>query len=335
MKAVVCKELGGTDKLVVEDIQPGELGHTDVRVAVHACGVNFLDTLTIIGQYQDQPDLPFTPGVEIAGEIIEVGPGVHNFKPGERVLGFVQSGGFAEEVIASSMQIITIPDDMSYKDAAAFPIAYGTSHLALTHRGRLQPGETLLVYGAAGGVGLTAVEIGNKLGATVIACASSAEKLELTERYGATYTINYTKEDIRERVKTITGGKGADVIYDPVGGDAFKSGLRAINWEGRILVIGFASGDIPEVPVNLTLVKNCAIVGVYWGAYMQRNPEVLMGSLETLLSWYDGKTLHPHISQTYTLDEVPQALEAMQSRQSTGKLVVVVREDPDDEIQDE
>jgi len=329
MKAVICKEWGGPSTLTVDDVDAGEVGHTDARVAIYACGVNFGDILMAAGQYQVKPDLPFILGSEIAGEVIEVGAGVHNIKPGDRVMGLVQNGGFAEEVVTNATTLIPIPDSMNYKTAAGFPIAYGTSHLALTHRARLQPGETLLVYGASGGVGLTAVEIGKKLGATVIACASTAEKLELTEKYGAKYTINYTEEDIRDRVKTITGGKGADVIFDPVGGDAFKQALRAINWEGRLLVIGFASGEIPEVPANLTLVKNCSIVGVYWGAYLQRNPEVLINSLKTLLSWYDGQTLHPYISAVYPLEKVADALNALAERKSTGKVVVQIREEPE------
>lgn len=327
MKAAICNEWGAPSSLTIGDMDAGEVGHTDARIAIHACGVNFADVLMIGGEYQVKPEFPFIPGAEIAGEVIEVGAGVPNVKPGDRVMGLVQTGGFAEEVVTNAATLIPIPDSMDYKTAAGFPIAYGTSHLALTHRGRLQPGETLLVYGASGGVGLTAVEIGKKLGATIIACASTPEKLEVTERYGANYTINYTEEDIRERVKTITGGRGADVVFDPVGGDAFDQALRAINWEGRMLVIGFASGQIPEVPANIALVKNISIVGVYWGAYLQRNPEVLLNSLKTLLSWYDGQTLHPYISATYPLDKVADALDSLADRKSVGKVVVQIRED--------
>ena len=327
MKAAICNEWGAPSSLTIGDMDAGEVGHTDARIAIHACGVNFADVLMIGGEYQVKPEFPFIPGAEIAGEVIEVGAGVPNVKPGDRVMGLVQTGGCAEEVVTNAATLIPIPDSMDYKTAAGFPIAYGTSHLALTHRGRLQPGETLLVYGASGGVGLTAVEIGKKLGATIIACASTPEKLEVTERYGANYTINYTEEDIRERVKTITGGRGADVVFDPVGGDAFDQALRAINWEGRMLVIGFASGQIPEVPANIALVKNISIVGVYWGAYLQQNPEVLINSLKTLLSWYDGQTLHPYISATYPLDKVADALDSLADRKSVGKVVVQIRED--------
>lgn len=327
MKAVICKEWGDPSTLTIGEMPDGEVGHTDARVAIHACGVNFSDVLMIAGQYQVKPEFPFVPGVEIAGEVLEVGAGVPNLKPGDRVMGLVQTGGFAEEVVTTAATLIPIPESMDYVTAAAFPIAYGTSHLALTHRGRLQPGETLLVFGAAGGVGLTAVEIGNKLGATVIACASTAEKLAITEHYGAAYTINYTEENIRDRVKTITGGRGADVIFDPVGGDAFDQAMRAINWEGRLLVIGFASGKIPELPVNLALVKNCSVVGVYWGAYLQQHPEVLFNSLQTLLSWYDGQTLRPHISATYSMDQIEDALNALAERKSTGKVVVKIRDE--------
>lgn len=307
MKALLCTDWGDPSTLTITDVEPAPLGHTDVRVAIHAAGVNFLDTLMVAGQYQVKPPLPFSPGVEIGGRVVEVGPGVHGISPGDRVMGLLDYGGFAEETVVDYRMLMPIPDDMDYQTAAAFPIAYGTSHLALSHRARLQPGETLLVFGAAGGVGLTAVEIGRAMGATVIACASTDAKLKLAEHYGASYAINYTEESIRERVKTITGGKGADVIYDPVGGDAFKEAIRCINWEGRLLVIGFASGDIPQLPANLALVKNFSLVGVYWGAYSQRNPTVLFESLQTLLSWYEAGTLRPYISKTYPLERAAEA----------------------------
>lgn len=322
MKAIVCKQWGEPSALTLEDITlPPPQAH-QVRLKINACGINFADALMVAGQYQVKPPFPFTPGMEIAGEVLELGEKVTNLKVGQRVMGVIEYGGFAEEALANAITLLPIPDNMDDEAAAAFPIAYGTSHVALKHRGGLKVGETLLVFGAAGGVGLTAVEIGKRMGATVIACASTDEKLALTKEYGADYTINYTQESIRERVKEITQGKGANVIYDPVGGDAFDDALRSVAWEGRILVIGFASGKIPQAPVNMTLVKNSSIVGVYWGAYTQRDPNVLIESLGTLLTWYSEGKLKPYVSQTYPLAQTPDALSALLNRQSKGKLVI-------------
>ena len=324
MKAVMCKQWGTPDDLTVEDIASPSPKAGEVRIKVHACGVNFMDTLMIAGQYQLKPEFPFSPGAEVAGEVIELGEGVSNYKIGDRVMGLVSYGGYAEEVTAPALTLIPIPDNMDYVTAASFPIAYGTSHIALAHRGQLKAGETLFVLGASGGVGLTAVEIGKLMGATVIAAASTDEKLKLTTEYGADHTINYSTESIRDRVKELTGGKGADVIYDPVGGDAFDQSLRAINWEGRILSIGFASGRIPEVPLNLTLVKNCSIVGVFWGAYARKDPSVLVNSLMTLMGWYAEGKLKPHVSATYPLAQASDALYALIKRKSTGKVVITM-----------
>ncbi|PJF21783.1 MAG: hypothetical protein CUN56_09300 [Phototrophicales bacterium] len=322
MKAVICRQWGEPSTLTLEDItlpapQPGE-----VRVKIHACGVNFADTLMIAGLYQVKPPFPFSPGMEIAGEVTALGEGVTHLTVGQRVMGVVEYGGFAEEVNANALTLLPTPDNMDDVTAAAFPIAYGTSHVALKYRANLKVGETLLVYGAAGGVGLTAVEIGKRMGATVIACASTEEKLALTRQYGADHTINYTQESIRERVKELTNGNGADVIYDPVGGDAFDDALRCVAWGGRILVIGFASGKIPTAPVNMTLVKNSSIVGVYWGAYARKDPNTLIESLTTLVKWYSEGKLHPHISATYPLEQTAQAFADLMQRRSTGKVVV-------------
>lgn len=324
MKAVVCHNWGTPDTLTVEDVPTPEPGAGQVRVRVRAVGLNFADTLIIQGQYQLKPELPFSPGMEFAGDVVAVGDGVKNLRVGDAVMGIVDYGAFAEEVIADSRTLIPKPDAMDYKTAAAFPIAYGTSHLALSHRAGLQPHETLLVLGAAGGTGLTAVEIGKHMGATVIAAASKPEKLELTRRYGADHTINYRKESIRDRVKALTDGKGADVIFDPVGGDAFHEALRAINWEGRLLVIGFASGQIPQVKANLTLVKNCAIVGVFWGAYARRDPATLTNSLMTLIGWHERGSLKPHISTSYPLEQTGAAMQELIERRATGKIIVTV-----------
>lgn len=326
MKAMVCHEWGDPSTLKLEEMPSVPPGNNEVRVAVHACGVNFADTLMIAGQYQVRPAFPFSPGLEIAGEVLETGTGVGRFKPGDRVMGVCEYGGFAEEVTVNAATLLPISENMDFVRAAAFPIAYGTSHLALERRARLQPREILLVLGASGGVGLTAVEIGKRMGATVIAAASTAEKLEITERYGADYTINYQEEDLRERVKQITGGRGANVIYDPVGGQAFDAAMRSIAWEGRVLVIGFASGDIPQLPVNLTLVKNCSVIGLYWGAYTQRDPQTLSESLQTLLSWYESGVLKPYVSVTYPLERTGDAMMALMERKSTGKVVVKIRQ---------
>jgi NADPH2:quinone reductase len=326
MKAVLCNDWGTPDTVTVAEIDSPELGPGEARVAVYAAGVNFGDILSVAGQYQEKPELPFIPGMEFAGEVMEVDKGVSNVRVGDRVMGIAPKfGAFAEEVVSSAMLLAKIPDKMDYVKAAAFPITYGTSHLALTRRAKLQPDETLLVLGAAGGVGLTAVEIGNRMGAKVIAAASTADKLKLAEKYGAAYAINYAEEDLRERVKKITGGRGADVIYDPVGGEAFEEATRCINWEGRLLVIGFASGTIPQFSINYALVKNFSIIGMYCGRYGQQDPETLMESLETLLEWYDGGMLKPYVSATFSLEKAGDAMNALANRASTGKVVINVR----------
>jgi len=324
MRAIHCTEWGGPDALKLQSIEPAHPGEGEVRLAIKAAGLNFADTLMIAGKYQERPDFPFSPGLEAAGEVLEVGPGVTGIEPGMRVMAMLGHGGFAEEAITRAERLFPIPDSMPFEEAAGFPVAYGTSHVALHHRAHLQAGETLLVHGAAGGVGLTAVEIGTVMGATVIATASSAEKLALAEKYGAKHLIDYSHEDIRERVNEITGKKGANVIYDPVGGDAFDASLRCIAWEGRLCVIGFAAGRIPEAPANYLLLKNCSAVGVFWGAYMKRDPDTIRRSFETLLGWYADGKLKPHISETYDLADTPAAMKAMMARKSTGKIVVTM-----------
>lgn len=325
MRAIVCKTLTGIDDLSLEEVDSPAVKAGEIKIATHACGVNFLDTLIVAGKYQEKPPLPFVPGAEVAGEVIEVGEGVKNVKVGDRVVAIASTGGYAEETVVNAATAIPLPPQMDYVQAAAFPLAYGTSHVALDHRGKLKSGETLLVLGAAGGVGLTAVEIGKLMGATVIAAASTPEKLALTKEKGADYTINYSEENLRDRVKEITGGKGVDVVYDPVGGELFHQALRSTGWEGRVLVIGFASGTIPEVPVNLTLVKNVSIVGVYWGAYALRGPAVLGGSLMQLFKWFSEGKLSPHVSATYPLAQTQEAIRALANREATGKVVVETR----------
>jgi NADPH:quinone reductase len=322
MKAVLCKTYGLPETLVVEDVPSPAVKTGEVKIAVCACGVNFPDVLMVQGLYQVKPPFPFSPGLEVAGDVLEVGAGVTHVKAGDRVLGIVNYGGFAEEVCAPAAMVVPIPPDMPYEHGAAFALVYGTSHVALEHRAKLQAGETLLVLGAAGGVGLTAVEIGKLMGATVIAAASTLEKLALTQQYGADHIIDYTQADLRDAVKTMTNGAYANVIYDPVGGDMFDVANRCIAWEGRYLVIGFASGRIPELPINRVLLKNSSLVGVYWGAYAQNDPRVLADSLKTLLTWYAQGKLKPHISDTYSLEDTPAALNALMNRQAMGKVVV-------------
>lgn len=325
MKAILCNAFGTPSELVYEDIPSPKLGKGEVRVGIHAAGVYYGDALLIAGGYQLKPPFPFVPGTEAAGEVLEVGEGVDGLKPGDRVMGGKWYGCFAEEMIVSLERVFKIPENMDYQDAAAFHINYGTAHLALTHRGNLKAGEVLLVHGAAGGVGLTTVELGKQLGATVIATASTPEKLALVEKYGADHLINYTEENFKDKVKELTGGNGADVIFDPVGGDVFDQSMRCINWEGRILVIGFTSGRIPEAPTNLTLVKNFSIVGVFWGAYIERDNKTYRASLETLLKMYSEGKLNPHIMKTYPLEKAGDALDVLLNRQATGKIVLTVK----------
>lgn len=325
MKAILCTQWGTPEELVLADVSRPPMGAGEVRVAVHACSINFADTLLIAGQYQEKPPFPFSPGLEAAGDVMDVGAGVHHLKVGDRVIVLCGYGGLAEEVVVPQASVIPISMTMDYLTAAAFPVAYGTAHVALTHRAQLQPGETLLVHGAAGGVGLAAVEIGKRLGATVIATASTPEKLALASDYGADHLINYREEEFRERVRELTGGQGADVIFDPVGGDVFAQSVRCINWEGRLLVVGFAAGKIPQFAVNLALVKNFSVVGVYWGAYAKRKPQVLTDSLSTLMAWHGQGKLKPYISQTFPLHETPAAFHTLMERRALGKVVVQIR----------
>ncbi len=324
MRAVHCKEFGGPETLVIEEAETQKPGPSQMRIAVRAAGVNFADLLMISGHYQHKPPFPFAPGLELAGEVIECGKDARRAKVGDRVMAGVTHGAYAEEAVAEDSRVFPIPDSMSFEIAAGFMVAYGTSHVGLGHRVGLKKGETLLVHGASGGVGLTAVEIGTVMGATVIAAASSPEKLKVAASRGAEHLIDYSHEDVRERVKKITGGRGADVIYDPVGGDAFDASLRCINWEGRILVIGFASGKIPKIPANILLVKNVSAVGFYWGAYMQKDPQVIYDSFAELFEWFESGRLRPHISDSFAMDDAASALKLVQSRHSTGKVVLTM-----------
>ena len=322
MKAVLCSSFGPPENLSVADIPSPPLEGGQVKIAVRACGVNFPDVLMIQGLYQFKPPFPFSPGLEVAGDIIEVAADVTERTVGERVMATLMHGGFAEEVVLPAGSVLPLPEGMSYEHGAAFSLAYGTSHVALTHRARLKANETLLVLGAAGGVGLTAVELGKLIGARVIAAASSPEKLELARAYGADETILYISEDLRERLNTLTDGRGVDVIFDPVGGDIFDQAVRRIAWEGRYLVIGFASGRIPSLPLNIALLKNASIVGLFWGAYLQNDPGVLRQSFLQLAALYAAGKLMPHIHHVFPLDEAADALRELMERRALGKIVL-------------
>ena len=323
MRAVQCKSWGGPKNLVLEEVPVPEPGPGQVRIAVQAAGVNFADTLMIAGKYQERPDFPFVPGLEAAGEIDAVGPGVIGIKEGDRVMAILGHGAFAERALAPAEAIFHIPKSMDALTAAAFPVAYGTSHVALRHRAHLKSGEILVVHGAAGGVGLTAVQIGKILGATVIGTARGAEKLNVAKANGAQHVIDYGSEDLRVRILELTDKRGADVIYDPIGGDIFDASLRCLAWEGRILTIGYASGRIPSVGANVLMVKNTSVIGCYWGAYLKRDPSVIRKSFDELIRWYGDGLLAPHVSNTFQLEETPDALEMLMARKSTGKVVLV------------
>ncbi len=323
MRAVVCKEFGPPERLVVEDLPTPDITDHQVLLEVKAAGVNFPDLLIIENKYQFKPPLPFSPGGEVAGVVRKVGAKVTTLKPGDRVLGAPGFGGFAEELAIDARNCVPIPSEMPFDVAAAFLFTYGTSHYALKDRALLKPGETLLVLGAAGGVGLAAVELGKAMGAKVIAAASSAEKIAVCRQHGADEGIDYSKEDLKERIKALTGGNGADVIYDPVGGDFSEQAFRSIAWEGRFLVIGFAAGPIPKIPLNLVLLKGAQIVGVFWGSFTAREPARHQANIRELMDWYAKGLLKPRISATYPFERVADALGDLAARRVKGKVVLV------------
>ena len=322
MKAILCKAWGGPETLVLEDVDSREPAAGEVRIRVRAAGVNFPDVLIIQKKYQIQPSLPFSPGAEVAGDVMSVGAGVSHVKVGDKVVSFCGVGGFAEEVIAPAALTIPMPPGVPYPLAAIFSLAYGTSWHAIRDRAALQPGETMLVLGASGGVGLAAVEIGKAIGARVIAAASSDEKLAVCKEHGADALINYSTEDLREAIKRETAGKGPDVIYDPVGGKFAEPAFRSIGWRGRYLVIGFAAGDIPSLPLNLALLKGASIVGVFWGEFAKREPHQNMKGMAEMLGWLKEGKIRPLISKSYALAEAPQALKDMAARKVVGKIVI-------------
>jgi NADPH2:quinone reductase len=322
MKAVLCKQYGLPSSLVVEEVPSPVPAAGQVLIAVRAAGVNFPDTLIIQGKYQFKPELPFSPGAEVAGVVKALGEGVTGLSVGERVIAATTWGGYAQEVLAQAERVIRMPEGMDFETAAAFLIAYGTSHHALKDRGQLKAGETVLVLGAAGGVGLAAVEIAKAMGARVIAAASSDEKLAVCREHGADATINYATQDLRERIKALTDGRGVDVVYDPVGGELSEPALRSMAWRGRFLVIGFAAGPIPSIPLNLTLLKGCSIVGVFWGAFVRNEPKRNAEELGELVRWVREGKLRPRISGVYPLERCAEALQQVMDRKVTGKFVL-------------
>ncbi|MEE4069658.1 NADPH:quinone oxidoreductase family protein [Pseudomonas viridiflava] len=324
MKALLCKAFGPASTLVLEDIPAPDVKKNEILLDIHAAGVNFPDTLIIEGKYQFKPPFPFSPGGEAAGVISAVGEKVTHLKTGDRVMALTGWGSFAEQVAVPNYNVLPIPESMDFTIAAAFSMTYGTSMHALKQRANLQPGETLLVLGASGGVGLAAVEIGKALGARVIAAASSAEKLEVAKNAGADELINYTDTSLKDEIKRLTNGNGADVIYDPVGGDLFDQAIRAIAWNGRLLIVGFASGRIPELPVNLALLKGASVVGVFWGSFAQRQPQDNAANFKQLFAWFEEGKLKPLVSQVYPLERAGEAIDALGGRRAVGKVVVSI-----------
>jgi NADPH2:quinone reductase len=324
MKAILCEAYGPPDTLTLADIPSPEPGPGQVLMQVKACSLNFPDTLTIRNLYQFKPPLPFSPGSESSGVVTRVGEGVTHINPGDRVFAYGTHGGLAEERVSDASTVIPIPDGMDFIMGASTLYAYGTSYHALKDRGQLKAGETLLVLGAAGGVGLATVELGKLMGATVIAAASTDEKLAVCGQKGATHLINYSTEDLRERLKDITQGRGVDVVYDPVGDQWAEPAIRSLSWQGRYLIVGFAGGTIPKISLNLALLKGCSLVGVFWGMFTQKEPALNQQNLQTIATWALQGKIAPHISRQYSLAEAPQALNDMMERRVIGKAVVVL-----------
>lgn len=324
MKAQVVHQLGGIESLRFEDVESPAVGPGHVKIAVEAVGLNFPDILIIQGLYQFKPELPFSPGAEAAGTVIEIGDGVEAISVGDRVMGISFAGAMAEHFVAPEHNTFRIPAELPADKAAAMSMTYGTTYHALVDRGALQAGETLLVTGASGGVGSAAIQIGKALGARVIAGVSTDAKGEVARQLGADEVVNYGSGSLKDQVKELTDGRGADVIYDPVGGDVFLQTLRCVNWEGRILVIGFASGEIPAAPMNLPLLKGCSIVGVFWGDFARREPERNRANFEQILAWAADGTIDPHISSVYPLEEAGAALAELANRTATGKVVLTL-----------
>ena len=322
MKAVLCSQFCGPDDLVLADIPDPVAGPSEAVIAIKSAALNFFDLLMIQGKYQFKPPFPFSPAAEIAGVIESVGPGVTDFKPGDRVAASIGHNGAREKVAVPATSIVKIPDNLDFDRAAGVIVIYGTALHALQDRADPKPGETLAVFGAAGGTGLAACELGKVLGLKVIACASSDEKLEFAKKHGADLTINYAKEDLKEALKRIGGDKGIDIVFDPVGGSYAEAGVRALAWKGRFLVIGFAGGEIPKIPLNLALLKGCDIRGVFWGSYMKRDPKHGRASLEKLMQWAAEGKISSHVDRTFPLAQTVDALKVLAGRQAMGKVIV-------------
>ena len=322
MKAVLCKAWGLPDTLVVEDVPTPTPGPGEVLVMISAASVNYPDVLMIQKKYQVQPALPFIPGSEVAGTVAALGEGVSNVKVGDRVIAFCGMGGFAEAVLAKAAGLIPIPPELDDATAASFTLVYGTSHHAVIDRGELKAGQTMLVLGAAGGVGLAAVEIGKAVGAKVIAAASTDEKLAVCQAHGADVLINYSTQDLRAAIKDATGGLGPDVIYDPVGGVYAEPAFRSIGWRGRYLVVGFANGEIPRLPANLMLLKGASMVGVFWGDFVRREPQANAANMRQMMAWVAEGKLRPLVSARYSLADTAKAFTALADRAVTGKIVI-------------
>jgi NADPH2:quinone reductase len=322
MRAIVVDHWMEPGELRVQEVPEPQVTPGSVLIDVRAAGCNFFDILMVQGQYQVKPPFPFTPGAEIGGVVAAVGEGVERFAVGDRVFASAGFGGFAERAAMDARGVYPLPDDMSFEEGAALPIIYPTSYAGLVFRADLQPGEDLLVHAAAGGVGIAAVQIGKALGARVIATAGGPEKCEIARREGADETIDYRSDDFVSRVMELTGGKGADVIYDSVGGDTTDKSLKCIAWNGRLLIIGFASGRIPEIKANRILLKNIAVTGLHWGAHMLKDPDKIPQTFEALFALYAQGKIKPVIYKRFSLDEVPQALEALGSRKTYGKVIV-------------
>ncbi|MDG1195189.1 MAG: NADPH:quinone oxidoreductase family protein [Polaribacter sp.] len=322
MKAIICNQFGQPSSLQYQEVASPSPKEDEILIAVKACSVNFPDTLIIQGKYQFRPPFPFSPGSDVAGIVLEVGKEGSPFKVGDAVVGFVPFGGFAEQVLIKASDCFPKPTGMTMVNAAAFLLAYGTSYHALKDRANLLKDETVLVLGASGGVGLTAVELAKRMGAKVIAAASSREKLALCQQFGADEVIHYQEENLKDRIKELTNGKGVDVIFDPVGGSFSEAALRAIAWKGRHLILGFANGEIPKIPVNLTLLKGASIVGVFWGVFAQKEPQKSLANIHQLLTWFSEGKINPHIDKTYSLQDAPKALGDMMDRKVKGKIVI-------------
>ena len=327
MRAVVLRNYGPPPQLAVEDVATPQLQPGHVRLRVHAVGFGFPDALMVAGKYQVKPEAPFTPGNETAGVVTEAAADVTTVRPGDRVLAMAGQGGLAEECVAPAAALIPLPEGMSMGAAAGFLVNYGTTYHALVQRAQIRPGETLLVLGAAGGVGLTAIEIGKALGARVLAAASTDEKLELAKRHGADAAFNYSTDQIKAKVMEFTSDRGVDVAYDPVGADFAEQVVRSMAWNGRYLVIGFAGGRIPAIPLNLPLLKGCSLVGVFWGAHTRREPQVHAANLQALFKLFSEGKIKPHITEMKGLDKFTEALEVLNGRRATGKVVIRVAPD--------